>query len=49
MEAANQLRMFIQEHRIIVLNVAGPRESEEPGVGVFVKVILTAAFEPDVK
>ena len=33
---------FIHEHRIKFLNVAGPRESEEPGIGAFVKRVLEA-------
>jgi hypothetical protein len=35
-----QLRQFIHEHRIEVLNVAGPRASEEPAVGAFVRQVL---------
>jgi Circularly permutated YpsA SLOG family len=34
--AANKLKAFIEEHRVKILNVAGPRASNEPGVGEFV-------------
>jgi hypothetical protein len=34
------LRRFIQDHGIKVLNVAGPRASNEPEVGVFVLEVL---------
>jgi len=44
-EAARQLAAFLHEHRIAVLNVAGPRESEEPGVGPFVHVVLSLAVK----
>jgi hypothetical protein len=39
------LRRFIREHRIRVLNVAGPRASEEPGVAEFVRKVLDRTFE----
>jgi hypothetical protein len=45
-ECARALRRFIREHRIRVLNVAGPRRSEEPGIGRFVRKVLDAAFLP---
>lgn len=35
-----KLRQFIREHRIKILNVAGPRASEEPEVAAFVKDVL---------
>jgi hypothetical protein len=41
---AAQLRRFVAEHGIRVLNVAGPRASGEPGVGRFVRQVLEAAF-----
>jgi hypothetical protein len=41
---AESLRQFIGQHEIRVLNVAGPRESGEPGVGQFVAELLEAAF-----
>jgi hypothetical protein len=43
-EQAESLRQFIGQHEIRVLNVAGPRESGEPGVGEFVAGLLEAAF-----
>ena len=38
------LRRFIDQNEISTLNVAGPRESGEPGVGQFVIGLLEAAF-----
>jgi hypothetical protein len=43
-EAAKRLKSFLDEHGIVVLNVAGPRESEEPDVGQFVKEVLSQAL-----
>jgi hypothetical protein len=43
--AARQLGAFIQKHRITVLNVAGPRASEEPGVGEFVTATLSGVLK----
>jgi hypothetical protein len=43
-DAANALRYFVADHDIAILNIAGPRESEEPEVGEFVKSVLTEAF-----
>ena len=43
-DAARQLRRFVEEHRIRVLNVAGPRASTEPRVGEFVREVLDEAF-----
>ena len=34
------LRNFIRDHQIETLNIAGSRESDEPGVGEFVRTIL---------
>jgi Circularly permutated YpsA SLOG family len=42
--AADKLKSFIAEHRVKILNVAGPRASKEPGVGEFVISILDKAF-----
>ena len=39
--AARQLDRFITRHRIHVLNIAGPRDSEEPGIQQFVQDIFT--------
>jgi RimJ/RimL family protein N-acetyltransferase len=36
---------FIEGNRIQVLNVAGPRASEEPEVGEFVRTVLSAAWD----
>jgi len=38
------LSEFIREHKIAILNVAGPRASKEPEVGEFVKSALEATF-----
>jgi hypothetical protein len=42
-----ELRRFLVEHRIATLNVAGPRASEEPAVGAFVREVLERAWESD--
>jgi hypothetical protein len=42
--AAERLERFIAEHRIRVLNVAGPRASQEPAIGGFVRAILGRVF-----
>jgi Circularly permutated YpsA SLOG family len=42
--AAEKLKAFTEEHRVKVLNVAGPRASNEPGVGEFVMRTLGEAF-----
>lgn len=34
-EAAARLKQFVSDNHIVVLNVAGPRQSEEPGIGAF--------------
>jgi len=39
--AARQLDRFITQHRIHVLNIAGPRDSEEPGIQKFVQDVFT--------
>lgn len=38
--AGDTLKAFTEEHRVKVLNVAGPRASKEPGVGDFVMRLL---------
>jgi hypothetical protein len=43
-EAPGRLREFVERERIGVLNVAGPRASEEPEVGEFVRQVLDEAF-----
>jgi hypothetical protein len=42
--AAEALRRFIDEHGIAVLNVAGPRASGAPDIGVFVRATLDRAL-----
>lgn len=37
------LRDFIGRHRIRALNVAGSRESKEPGIGEWVRSVLRGA------
>jgi hypothetical protein len=39
-----RLVRFISDHRIKVLNVAGPRASKEPGIGEFVKDVLSKVW-----
>lgn len=41
---ASVLLDFLREHKIYVLNIAGPRETTEPGVGDFVTDVLDKAF-----
>jgi hypothetical protein len=45
-KAAGLLKEFIRQHDIKVLNVAGPRGSQEPGVAEFVMATLTKALLP---
>ena len=42
--AATLLRQFVDRHRVRVLNIAGPRESEEPAIGTYVSDVLTRAL-----
>ena len=44
-DAASQLKAFLREHEIVDLNVAGPRQSEEPEVGQFVHAVLSRALK----
>jgi len=44
LEPASELGIFVREHSIRVLNVAGPSESDEPGIGVFVTGVLTKLY-----
>jgi hypothetical protein len=46
-KAAASLRRLLTEHQPQVLNVAGPRESEEPGIGQFARQILEGAVLPN--
>ncbi len=41
---ARELAEFLAAHRIAVLNVAGPRASEEPAVAAFVAAVLREAI-----
>ncbi len=40
------LRLFVRRHRIRILNVAGPRKSQEPAVGRYVARILRKVLTP---
>ena len=42
--ARDKLLAFVEEQRIRTLNVAGPRASQEPEIGAFVREVLAAAF-----
>jgi hypothetical protein len=42
--AADRLREFIWAHEVRRLNLAGPRASQEPDVGLFVRDVLRAAL-----
>ncbi|MGH9752238.1 MAG: putative molybdenum carrier protein [Blastocatellia bacterium] len=42
---AQELRSFIEKFGISVLNIAGPRASEEPGIYQFVSSVLGGALE----
>ena len=41
---ADALAKFLKRHKVRVLNVAGPRASQAPGMGKFVEKLLAAAF-----
>jgi len=41
---AAALRRFIRQHGIRVLNIAGPRKSQEPNAGRFAARVIRAAF-----
>lgn len=43
-DAASLLRDFIESHQIGTLNIAGSRESKEPGLGDWVKAVLMATI-----
>jgi len=43
-KAAGLLCRFVDRHGIRILNVAGPRSSNEPKVGAFVKKVLAGAI-----
>ena len=41
---ASRLRAFLTEHRVRALNVAGPRATDEAGIGPLVAAVLSAAL-----
>jgi hypothetical protein len=41
--AADDLRSFVEEKQARTLNVAGPRASQEPEIGAFVRAVFVAA------
>jgi hypothetical protein len=41
---AEAVRRWLAEHRVAVLNVAGPRESQAPGIGVQARELLVVAL-----
>jgi hypothetical protein len=43
-EAVSELKKFLESHPIRILNVAGPRASEEPEIGDFVRQVLEELF-----
>lgn len=43
---SHELANFVHRYQIKVLNVAGPRASTEPNIGLFVTDILDKAFAP---
>ena len=45
-EAATQLDVFLKDHGIVVLNVAGPRASEEPDTSEFLQAVLSLVLNP---
>ncbi len=42
---AAALSKFLKRNKVHTLNVAGPRESQAPGIGKFVRELLEAALE----
>jgi hypothetical protein len=42
--SATTLRQFLAEHLVERLNVAGPRASQEPQIGEFVRHVLQLAY-----
>jgi hypothetical protein len=45
--SAERLRSFLEAHDVNVLNVAGPRASQEPCIGALVHDVLTTALARD--
>jgi len=47
-DAAARVRGWLDDHEVATLNVAGPRESQAPGLGRFVEALLARALSsPD--
>jgi Circularly permutated YpsA SLOG family len=46
MDLAVDVDAFLRRHSIETLNVAGPRASQEPEVGAFVRGVLLSVFDP---
>jgi Circularly permutated YpsA SLOG family len=44
-DPAEELSAFLAEHHVRRLNIAGPRESQEPLVAAFVRGVLVAALD----
>jgi len=44
-KSAAALSKFLERNKVRTLNVAGPRESQAPGIGKFVMELLKAALE----
>jgi hypothetical protein len=41
---AAQVRVWLDDQRVVVLNVAGPRESQSPGIGAQARALLRAVL-----
>jgi hypothetical protein len=44
-QGAAALSKFLKQNNVRTLNIAGPRESQAPGIGKFVRKLLKAALE----
>jgi hypothetical protein len=44
-QSSAALRKFLKEQRVNILNIAGPRESQAPGLSSFVHNLLALAFD----
>jgi hypothetical protein len=44
LEAAAMLRQFLAANKVVRLNAAGPRASQEPGIAAYVDAVLAAAL-----
>jgi len=45
-QCAAALSKFLKRNKVRTLNIAGPRESQAPGIGKFAMELLEAALEP---